>query len=258
MTASLFDLPLRLSDAVALAEILLGQSASALGKPLTDDIRARLASRASGLSFEAMVPLMASLERDPIHPSAWYVCVDGVQNQPLLLRMAPATTPSSGLFPRAILIGRTFVGAQEVVFNVVPFGPADHDRILTFSADVNRAFQPKAFGSRPVTLVTSDNPAELFPLAFEGFRKMLRATGQNAAAFGAFATGAAPDFEGLCLTAVWAAIRAGWREGFTLHSAEPVPPVTGLRRRPFETELTISREVVLHAGMSKDDILERF
>jgi hypothetical protein len=73
------------------------------------------------VNFECMTPLMASLERDPVHFSAWYVCVDGVEKQPLLLRAVSATTPSSGLFPKAFLIGRTFAGTNQVVLNAVPF-----------------------------------------------------------------------------------------------------------------------------------------
>ncbi len=252
MTPALFDLPLRLGDAATLAEILLNQPAATQFKPLTDDFRSRVAARAAA-GFENMTVHFGSLERDPVHPSAFYVCVDGIENQPLLLRIATAQTPSSGLFPKAILIGRTFLGAREAVLNVVPFAPSDHERILTFSEQVNIAFQPKLFGSRPVIRVSGDSPATAF--AFEEFRKLFRSSGQNQAAFG---TSGGQDPVEFYFSTVWSAIRAGWREGYALHSAVPVAPIPGVRRRPFEMDLNIVREVVLLAGMTRDQIAAQF
>ena len=210
MTPSLFDLPLRLGDAALLAPILL-ELLGSRSAPVTSEQRVRVASRATGLRFSALKPSYGSLERDPVHPSACYLCVDAIGGQPLLLRVAPASTPSSGLFPRAILIGRTFIGREEVVFNVVPFGPRDREHIETVSARINRVFQPKVLGARPVLRFTSDAPAQTFPSALENFGRgrtsrnreepvFVLGQGQNAAEF--------------CLETMWAAIRAGWREGY--------------------------------------------
>ena len=210
VTPTLFDLPLRLGDTVALAEILL-DVLRADAKPVSDEQRGRIGSRAGSIPFQCLRPWFGSIERDPVHPAAYYICVDGVEDQPLLLRMAPSTTPSSGLFPKAILIGRTHVGPRELVINAVPFGPADYDRIQVFAEKVNRAFLPKPAGTRPVTRVWSDQPAQTFPAAFDTFRKLLKSTGQNQAAF---AMSEGQDAEKFYFAAVWAAIRAGWREGY--------------------------------------------
>ena len=142
MTPALFDLPLRLRDAVAVAELLLDMPAVA--RPVTAEQRSRIAARAAGTVFEALTPRWKTLHRDPVHPSAYYLCVDGIEGQPLLLRCAPAKTPSSGLFPKAILIGRTFVRplpgsratAAEMVMSSIPFGPADEAAVLTFADQV--------------------------------------------------------------------------------------------------------------------------
>ena len=136
MTPSLFDLPLRPGDAAALAAILFHELAT---KPIavTEAQRKRVEARAGGLKFASMRPFFASLERDPVHPSAYYICVDGVESRPLLLRVATASTPSSGLFPNSILIGRTFVGRTEAVFNAVPFGPDDEEAIRTYASAVS-------------------------------------------------------------------------------------------------------------------------
>ena len=254
MTPSLFDLPLRLGDAAALAAILLDLPVTP--KPVADDLRNRVAGRAANSKFDAMVPAYASLERDPVHPAAYYICVDGVDGQPLLLRAAPASTPSSGLFPKAILIGRTFIGRHEAVLNVVPFGPGDGDRIRTFSEQINKSFLPKPFGSKPVTVVRSTDPGAQFPFAFEAFRKLWKASGQNSAAFG---LSDGQDPEALYLATVWAAIRAGWREGYALTApGERMPLIPGLKSRPFEATVNATREIVLDPRLGGDHIADLF
>ncbi len=218
-----------MSDAAPLAEVLLDVLGSQ-PRPVTDDQRGRAASRSAGLTLGVLRPYFASLERDPVHPAACYLCVDGVDDQPLLLRAAPATSPSSGLFPKAILIGRAHLKKFEVVLNAIPFGPRDFDRIAVFSEQVNRNFQPRRSGSRPVVLVKSPAPAEVFPKAFEAFRRVLKATGLNQAAFG---IGEGQDPEEFYFATVWAAIRSGWREGYAMQGA-PGVVLPGVKRKPFE------------------------
>ena len=264
MTPSLFDLPLRLGDAVALSTLVFE---FADGRPINDDVRSRIGGRAAAMEFGALRPYLGSLERDPIHPSAYYCCVGGIDDQPLLLRIALAATPSSGLFPKAILIGRTHVGNKELVLNVVPFGPADHARIKTFSESLNRNFLPKTYGSKPVIRVSSDSPATQFAIAADGFRAMLKATGQNLACFAAEPGTDLPQFY---YDTVWSMIRAGWREGYVLQ-AEPadctgvriwaplftrfalrdaalLPAIRDARRSSFDVELITTAEG-LEAGL---------
>src|SRR5713226_5544495 len=140
MTPVPFDLPIKTSDAAALAALIFEQ---ADGKPLTDDLRNRVADRAEKLRLATVKPYGRSLERDPIHPSTYYVAVDGLANQPLLLHIAPASAPASGLFPKAVLIGRMRAAAGgEIVVNAVPFASTDHDRIGAYAEQVNRAYLP--------------------------------------------------------------------------------------------------------------------
>ena len=251
MTPVLFDLPLRLSDAVGLAELIFQH---AEGKPMSDDLRSRIGGRAAALARDTMRPCAETLERDPIHPSAYYMCVDGIDGQPLLLRLALASAPSSGLFPKAILIGRTNVLSREIVVNSLPFGPADSARIRTYAEQLNPAYQPKVFGARPVIRVRSTAPAETFPAAFDAFRAVLKAAGQNLACFALLPGQDAAAFHD---ATVWSAIRAGWREGFSLEafpetaddvrsavastrfgvrSAEMLSVIRAARSRPFDAE----------------------
>lgn len=251
MTPSLFDLPVRLGDTVLLAQLIFEY---AEGKPLTDELRARIGGRAALLPYDCLIPHAESLERDAIHPSAYFLCVDGVDKQPLLLRIALSSAPSSGLFPKAILIGRTNVMSREIVINALPFGSGDSERIRTFSEQLNPAFLPKPFGARPVIRVRSYAPEETFPAAFAAFGMLLKSRGQNLACF---AMSPGQDAGAFYDAVVWSAIRAGWRESYvieayasTVEEAKLAAPCTrfgvrsiaeigtvrSTRTRPFDTE----------------------
>ena len=201
MTPALFDLPLRLSDAVAVASVMI-DVLGAQPKTLTDELRIRVGSRLTPVRFESMHPHPASIERDPVHSSAYYICVDGIEDQPLLLRVATSSTPSSGLFPKALLIGRTHIGSREVVLNAVPFGPTDTERIMTFAEQVNKAFLPRPSGKCPFDPISTLDPQAGFAYCHE----LLKATGKNHASF------VSSDRSGF----IWAAIRTGWRAGFVI------------------------------------------
>jgi hypothetical protein len=200
LTPSLFDLPIRAPEAAQLGVLVLELAGD---KPITQDVRNRIASRAVVLKLGGIRPYFGSLERDPIHASAVYLAVDGIDAQPLLLRIAPNATPASGLFPKSILIGRVpGPRGMELVVNAVPFSHLDSAPIRTFSTVVNKAFQPRVASSRSAIVVESSQPETVYPAAFEAFRAILTERNLNMAGFS--------DSQ----AATWAAIRCGWREGF--------------------------------------------
>lgn len=209
---------MRSSEAAAIADVLF-QSVEALanaGRKLNDEARHRFAARLKNIETPSVRVYPLSLEPDPIHPSSYYLAVDGLSHgrvAPLLLRFGLASSPASGLFPKSVLIGRMRpAGGREVVVNAVPFGPTDTDPIRTFNEKVTKAFQPRPQGAQPAVIVSGDDLAVTAPLAFDAFRQILRDTNQNRAALSAdFALAGAAY-----LTVLWAAVRAGWREGYSL------------------------------------------
>lgn len=218
---------MRTSEAGALARLIYEHGCR---RTLTEDLRNRLGVRAGALSLETIRPHFASLERDPIHPEAFFMAVDGLHNEPLLMRFAPASTPSSGLFPKAILIARLRVGAQETVINAVPFSTRDRERIHTFAWQVDPAFLPKAQGSK----TTLSLPVQ--PGVFEHFRTIAKPLGLNVACV-------AGDFD----TILWEAIRSGWRDGYSAESDNI--GVTGYSRYilPASEDLTGKLEQIARA-----------
>ena len=220
MSPAPFELPVKASEAAVLADITFQLLENRL---LADDLRNRLATRAAGLGLSSIRPHWGSLQKDPVHASSFYLAVDAVpqdgQPTPLLLRMALASAPASGLFPNSMLIGRMRPGGgREVVVNAARFGPGDTGAIDTFATKVDRAFLPRPQASAPAITVMSTEPETELPGAFDGFRAVQRFGGINTASIAAPPGMAARTLA----SAVWSAIRAGWRDGYNLE-AEYIP-----------------------------------
>jgi len=198
-------LPLKANEAAALADLVYQQLE---GHPLTVDLRNRFAALLPQLALETFTPFPGSLARDPIHPSTYYIAIDA--QAPMLLRIALASSPASGLFPGAMLIGRMRPGGgREIVINAVPFSFTDRESVRTFAEQVDPAFQPRSQGPQSAMVVEGPD----FDSAFRAFRAILKSTGLNLAAI-------AGDYD----IALWSAIRAGWREGWNAQSSDPSAP----------------------------------
>jgi len=193
------ELPLKVSEAVALAGLILKEVE---GRVLTSAVRGRFAGQSKTLPRSSFTVFPGSLQKDPIHPSVYYIAV-GTPSEPsrtLLLRMALASSPSSGLFPNALLIGRTRTSSgREIVINAIPFAPSDRVNVRTFVERVDTAFAPRPNGTSPAIEVNASLGA------FDAFQTILKSKGENLASV------CSPQ----CETAMWCAIVSGWREGYT-------------------------------------------
>ena len=273
MSAIPLELPLKASEAAALADLIFQHVE---GRPLTEDLRARLASRAAPVELTSMTPLWGSLAKDPVHGSTYYLAVDAGpagRPQPLLLRMALASAPASALFPNAMLIGRMRpAGAREVVVNAVPFSSNDSEPIRTFATQVDRGFLPRPQGTQPAVAVGNRHPEISLPAAFDAFRRLLKATGVNYASTAQLSAtremttpqaiaardGEDPAAAGhtrvsiphLYEAGLWAAIRAGWREGFNAEADHFI--VTGDTPEAIGRSVEAVKEAIrLAAGYTK-------
>jgi hypothetical protein len=190
------DLPVRPSEAGELANLIFDHAER---QQLTDELRNRLAARAAILKLETITPYFGSLARDPVHPSAYYLAVDGAGGSPQLLYLALSTAPTSSIFHQPLLIGRMRrVNGPEFVINAIPFGSEDRAHLDAFVSRIDAAFLPRPQGAR-AEIVVDREPAA----AFEVFRAVHKRTGRNLAGL---ACGYGPG--------LWAAIRAGWRQGY--------------------------------------------
>ncbi|MBC8165219.1 MAG: hypothetical protein H7Y20_05010 [Bryobacteraceae bacterium] len=207
---------MRANEAAALADLVFQQVE---GRPITDDLRSRLAGRVPALGLASMVPLMASLVRDPLHSSAYYVAIDsGTEGSTtgLLLYLTLASAPSNQTFPRSILIGRMRPGGtREIVVSAIPFSFSDYDNISAFVDRIDPSIALRPQGSQSSLTVEIERSATDLSAAFEGFRQIRRSTGANVAAVSPLWGGPAVLKE-TRLVALWAAVRSGWRSGLSV------------------------------------------
>lgn len=207
MTPVPLTLPLRPSEATELASLVFELAER---RPLTDEIRNRIAARLVPLHFESFTPHMGSLARDPVHHSTYYVAVDvaDAEAPPQLLHMALATAPTSSVFHKPLLIGRVRrAGGPEIVINAIAFGPSNVETLEKFVTRVDSALLPRPLGSRAVVVAAPADPAAGMAAAFEAFRKIFKRTGRNLAAV--------ETVPQSFVAGLYAAVRAGWREGYS-------------------------------------------
>lgn len=259
------DLPVKASETAVLAELIFQ---NAEGKALTDDLRARLAGRAGALQLSTVKPYFGSLARDPSHPSTYYLAVDGRDSQSLLLHIALASAPTSGIFPSPLLIGRMRAGAREIVVNAIPFAASDWDNLDRYANQLDPAFLPRPQGARPAIAVGNRHPEISLPAAFDAFRAILKNTGVNMASTAQLSAtremttddaiaardGENPTAAGhtrvsirhLSHAGIWAAIRAGWREGYNAEADHFI--VSGNTPGEIARSVEAAKEAIRHAA----------
>lgn len=269
MTAVPFELPLKASEASALADLVFQH---AEGRNLTEDVRNRIAVRAAMLNLSSIRACIGSLEQDPVHTSTYYVAVDALSGPapvPLLLHMAPASAPFSALFPKPLLIGRMRPGGgREIVINAIPFSSRDHEHIDAFVSRLNQAFLPRPQGAQPAIAAGNRHPEISLPAVFDAYRTILKNTGVNLAstvqlsashemcteAALAERTGDDPMAPGhtrvsighLYHAGLWAAIRQGWREGYTAE-ADRID-VSGVTEEEVRRSLETAKALIAEAA----------
>ena len=258
------DLPVKPSEAASLAEVIFTQ---AEGKTLNDELRNRLAGQCAALQLSTIKPYFGSLAADAVHPSTYYLAIDGRNAEPWLLHIALASAPS-GSFPGALLIGRMRAAGREIVVNAVPFSSKDWQNVSRYAEQVDRAFLPRPQGARPAIAVGNRHPEISLPAAFEAFRTILKNTGVNMASTVQLSAtremttddaiaardGENPTVAGhtrvsirhLYHAGLWAAIRAGWREGYNAEADHFI--VSGNTSEEIARSVEAAKEAIRHAA----------
>ena len=244
------ELPLRASEAAALADLILQMGER---QPLSPELRSRLLSRIPSLGLESVRPFMGSLVKDPTHASTYYLAVDGVSSagvvQPFLLHMALSSAPASAHFAKPILIGRMRPGGgREIVVNAIPFGPGDIEAVRTFGEQVDRGFLPRPQGHLSSISTTIEDPFRDLPQAFEAYAAALDEFRANLAA-PIRVEDSGEALEASYAWALWAAIRAGWREGYTI---EACLHITGDDGASFEQFRSFIRQASAYTKFTLD------
>ncbi len=256
------------NEVVAIADRVFQQVEE---RTLDEDLRGRLAADLAALRLSTLRPYVVSLERDPVHTSNYYLAVDAVAGgtpTPLLMHFAPLSATVSRLFPNPIQTGRIRAGGREVLVNLVPFASGDYENIRAFAEQINPAFLPRPQRAQPAIAAGNRHPEISLPAVFEAYRAILGKVNINMASTVQLSATremttdealAARDSENptaaghtrvsirhLYHAGLWAAIRAGWREGYTAEADHFI--VSGNNPQEVSRSVEAVKEAIRHAA----------
>ncbi len=264
------NLPVRLSEAAALVDLIVECQAEA---PDSGRARARLAERLGPLGLAGLSVMPGSLESIPGQPGSFMIAADGLADPAhpahLLLVAGPVTGFEGTGFDGAHELGRIRPrGGRELAIHAVPFAPTDRENVTAFVHRSGGAFAPRPQRALPGIATGNRHPEISLPAAFRGFRTILETRKLNVASTVQLSATremttdeaiAARDGENpvaightrvsirhLYHCGLWAAIRAGWREGYTAEADHVI--VTGSNENELARSLEQAKEAIHHAA----------
>jgi len=259
---------LNMNEAKALVERMIEHVGSG---PLDDAARARVRAAVEALRLPALRPHAASLQQDPEDASTCYLTADAVEGGtvvPLLFQLSKAPPAGRGRFGAPILSQRIRTArGGEIELSAFRFASADHLNIRTFAEQVAPVFLPRPQRALPAVAVGNRHPEVSLPAAFEAFGTIMNRIGANMASTVQLSATremtteealAARDGENpmaaghtrvsirhLYHTGLWAAIRSGWREGYTAEADHFI--VSGNTAEEIARSVETVKEAIRHA-----------
>ena len=259
---------LNLHEATALAEQVIEQTGSG---PIDDVLRARVRAAVEALRLSGLRPHVASLQQDLEDAATCYLAVDAVEHgvvAPLLFQLSKVPSAGRRRFgvPAMSERIRTTRG-DEIELSAFRFTSADHQNIRTFAAQVAPAFLPRPQRALPAVAVGNRHPEVSLPAAFEAFGEIKKRRDVNMASTVQLSATremttdealAARDGENptavghtrvsirhLYHAGLWAAIRSGWREGYTAEADHFI--VAGNSAEEIARSVETVEEAIRHA-----------
>jgi hypothetical protein len=256
-------------ELVALAELLLSPAA---GGRVDDKVSAHLEAQLAGREFSSLRPYAASLEQDPSAPGNYYLAVDVIGErgaQPLLLQLTSGSGLPAARFRNPLEEKHLRLSdGREAEVKVFSFAPRNHDSIRAFAEEVAPSFLPRPQRELPAIAAGNRHPEVSLPAAFAAFRTIIEKLGVNMAstvqlsATREMTTDAAlPARDGedpvaaghtrvsirhLYHAGLWAAIRAGWRAGYTAEADHFI--VSGSTEPEVARSVEAVKEAIRHAA----------
>lgn len=254
-------------ELAALAEQVLAVGA---GGKWTDEARVRLHAELAKRNFATLRVYTGSVTQDPAHTAHAYVAVDAVDGtsvEPLLVQISSGAAP-----PRFANPVRTeslrLPDGRTAELSAYAFSSYDHETIAAFGRDVAPEFLPRPQRALPAIATGNRHPEISLPAAFTAFRTILEKTGVNWASTVqlsatremttedalAARTGEDPVAVGhtrvsirhLYHAGLWAAIRAGWRAGYTAEADHFI--VSGANEAEIAVSVERVKEAIRHAA----------
>jgi hypothetical protein len=192
-----------------------------------------------------------SLTRDPEKPDVLYLAADSGSDRPA---------------PKLLVFTRSAEGALDC--EVRPFAPTDRAAVRDFAERIDPRFLPRPQKDQPAVATGNRHPEISLPAAFAAFGRILRETGVNMASTVqlsatremtideaiAARSGDNPteightrvSIEHLYHCGLWAAIRAGWRHGYTAEADHFI--ISGNTPAEIDASIEATREAIRRAA----------
>ena len=262
------------NEAAAIAELIFEGGEN---RTPDDESRKRLGEECGKLSLAGLRPYAGSLEKDPSQASNYYLAVDQMNGSdglkdgaatPLLLHFFLASGKAASLFSGPVFSEQlSTASGKEVRVNAYPFASTDRENIRLFAEKVNKKFLPRPQGKQPAVAAGNRHPEISLPAVLEGYRTVLEKWKVNMASTvqlsatremtldDAIAAREGEDpteightrvsIRHLYYAGLWAAIRAGWREGYTAEADHFI--VTGNNPEEIGKSVESVKEAIRHA-----------
>jgi hypothetical protein len=220
------------------------------GRELTDVVRIEIEKTAPLADVEWRF-LYPSLTIDPNSSTTFYLAADRGHEK-----------------PQHKLLVFTRAADGSVACEIRPFGSTDREEIRNFAENLDRRFLPRPQRALPAIATGNRHPEISLPAAFEGFAQVLDETGINMASTVQLSATremtidegiAARDgenptaightrvsIEHLYHAGLWAAIRAGWRHGYTAEADHFI--VTGSTPGEIAASVEATKEAIRRAA----------
>ncbi len=217
---------------------------------IDDAFRKQIAKSAPGKN-SGWIFFYPSLTQDPRHRERLYLAADAVPEKPNHRLLVFARSPGG-----------------EVECESQPFGPADHPRIREFAEKIEPRVLPRPQKDRPAVAVGNRHPEIALPAAFAAFGRILEQTGVNMASTVQLSatremtteeaitarSGEDPteightrvSIEHLYHCGLWAALRAGWRHGYTAEADHFI--ISGSTPKAIAASTEATREAIRRAA----------
>ena len=252
---------------------LAGRVLSVVGSgKLSDEARVRLQAELGKGSFSSVRAYPGSLEQDPAQCSAYYLAIDAINAdavEPLLLQVSLRPAAGSERFAYPLLdLHAQLSGGCEVGLKAYSFASQDHETISTFVQEVAPVFLPRPQRALPAIAAGNRHPEISLPAAFTAFGMILDKFGANWASTvqlsatremttdDAIAARSGEDpvavghtrvsIQHLYHAGLWAAIRAGWRSGYTAEADHFI--VSGSTETGIARSVEMVKEAIHHAA----------
>jgi hypothetical protein len=259
----------RPAELLALAEQVLAVTG---GRKPTDEARARLQSELATRNFSSLRAYAGSLVQDPGQALEYYLAIDALGANavsPLLLQFTPGPAAPSGRVANPVHEeSLRFPDGRVVGLKAYSFGSHDHDAIGVFAREVAPEFLPRPQRELPGIATGNRHPEISLPAAFAAFRTILQESGVNWASTvqlsatremttdDAIAARSGEDpvavghtrvsIRHLYHAGLWAAIRAGWRAGYTAEADHFI--VSGSTGAEIARSVETVKEAIRHAA----------